>query len=505
MSNEITKNASLNILFAIVLQIVSFIKGLIVPRMIIPVYGSDVNGLISSIIQFLTYISLLEAGVGSVFRASLYKPLANGDMDSVSGIINEQKRFYKKIGFIFIGYVAVLCFVYPLLAKTQIPKEYIISFILILSVNTFMEYFVSLPYVSLLSADQKIRISYIVSIIYTTVNVVVTLIFVTLKADIRLIYLSMCVIGLLRPLFYFLYIKRKYALSKNALPDGSALSQRWNGMVHHIAYYIHTNTDILILTVFIGTATVSVYSLYAAIIMGIEKVITSISTGSAAGMGKMLALGDKERIDNAMDVFEFIQSGVTTVLYTVTALLLIPFMRIYTATMTDMNYIVPEFGYVLVFAEAVYCFRCIYSTVSSCANKFKETQWGAILECSANLVLSVLFVLVFKMGLLGVALGTAVGMFARYVFEICFLTRNVLNRKIVKPLKSFAVNALIAGVSILICYYVVDYSSIITFWDWIVKALITGAIVLFMAAIVYLFFYYKMIRTLFLKLRRRLQ
>ena len=85
----------------------------------------------------------------------------------------------------------------------------------------------------------------------------------------------------------------------------------------------------------------------------------------------------------------------TIVLYTLTALLLIPFKRIYTATMTDLNYIVPEFGYVLVFAEAVYCFRCIYSTVSSCANKFKETQWGAILECSANLVLSVLFVLVF--------------------------------------------------------------------------------------------------------------
>ena len=39
-------------------------------------YGSDVNGLVSSITQFLGYIALVEGGVGGVIRAALYKPLA---------------------------------------------------------------------------------------------------------------------------------------------------------------------------------------------------------------------------------------------------------------------------------------------------------------------------------------------------------------------------------------------------------------------------------------------
>ena len=159
MNNNRTRNAILNILFSLILQIVTFVKGLILPRLIIPTYGSDVNGLVGSITQFLTYISLLEAGVGSIFRASLYKPLANGDMNSVSGIINEQKRFYRKIGIIFIFYVIALCAFYPIIAKTEIAKPYIITLILILSVSIFAEYFVSLPYASLLSADQKIRVS----------------------------------------------------------------------------------------------------------------------------------------------------------------------------------------------------------------------------------------------------------------------------------------------------------------------------------------------------------
>ena len=90
-----TKNAKLNWLSSFGLQIITAISGLILPRIIIPTYGSSINGLIASISQFISYMTLLEAGVGSVFRASLYKPLYQNDFQHVSGIINEQKRFYQ--------------------------------------------------------------------------------------------------------------------------------------------------------------------------------------------------------------------------------------------------------------------------------------------------------------------------------------------------------------------------------------------------------------------------
>lgn len=488
MSAGRTKNATLNILFAIILQLVTFVRGLILPRIIIPAYGSDINGLVSSITQFLTYISLLEAGVGTIFRSSLYKPLADGDIDKVSGVINEQKRFYRKIGLVFVFYVIALCFIYPLIAKTKISTEYIVSFILILSISTFAEYFISLPYVSLLSADQKVRISYIVSIVYTIVNILVALFWVWLKADIRLIYLSMCVIGLLRPLFYWLYVKKHYNLSKTAAPDASALKQRWNGMVHHISYYVHTNTDSAILTIFVGTAMVSVYNVYGAIIFGMERLITSVSAGTAAGIGNVLVSGDKKTIDRTVDLFEFVQSAATTVLFTITALMIMPFIKLYTANMTDVNYIHPEFGYVLVCAEAIYCFRCIYSTISTNANKFKETQLGAILECVVNLVLSLILTLACGMGLLGIAIGTLAGMFVRYLAEVLFLSKNVINRSVLKAFKSLLVNACIAAVSILICHFALNYDTINSLSNWIIFAIISSFVVIAVAIPVYLIF-----------------
>ena len=70
---------SKNIVINIILQVTTICSGLIIPRLIIKTYGSNVNGLISSITQFLSYIALLEGGIGGVIKAVLYKPLLNKD------------------------------------------------------------------------------------------------------------------------------------------------------------------------------------------------------------------------------------------------------------------------------------------------------------------------------------------------------------------------------------------------------------------------------------------
>ena len=74
-----TKKALYNLLTNIVLQLTIIAFGFVVPRIIISKYGSDVNGLISSIASFLSYISLVEAGVGGVVQYLLYKPIAKKD------------------------------------------------------------------------------------------------------------------------------------------------------------------------------------------------------------------------------------------------------------------------------------------------------------------------------------------------------------------------------------------------------------------------------------------
>ena len=87
-----TKQAFLNTLMSFLLQLILAVSGIFLPRFFIEAYGSPVNGLVTSIGQFITYMSLVEAGVGTAGTVALYKPLADGDRGEVSAIVSAAKR-----------------------------------------------------------------------------------------------------------------------------------------------------------------------------------------------------------------------------------------------------------------------------------------------------------------------------------------------------------------------------------------------------------------------------
>ena len=71
-----TKKALMNTVALLIYQIVAAICGLILPRLILSSFGSNYNGIVSSINQFINCVVLLRSGVGAVTRFALYKPLS---------------------------------------------------------------------------------------------------------------------------------------------------------------------------------------------------------------------------------------------------------------------------------------------------------------------------------------------------------------------------------------------------------------------------------------------
>lgn len=487
MSNQMgrRKNALFNIIFSLILQLITVISGLILPKIRIEAYGSDVNGLISSITQFLSYITLLEGGIGGVVNAALYGPLAKKDFFGVSEIVSTAKNFYKKIAYVFLGYVFLLCFIYPTFIKSNFETWYIICFIIILSVGTCLRYFFSLSYSSLLTADQKGRINSIIIAVTTVINMVAVYVAIKLNASALTVQILSCIIFAIRPLFYVIYIKKNYPLVK-AKPNGNCISQKWSGFAHHIAFFIHNNTDVVLITLFMPIEYASVYAIYLAIISGLKLIITSISSGSVAGFGNLLAIGDKESTNRVVDSFEFLQFALTTVVYTICAVMIMPFMKIYTAGINDADYIQPLFAYLLIIAEAFFCLRLIYSTLTNAAGHFKGTWPGAALESGLNILISVS--LVHKIGLVGIALGTAAGMLARLLYEVIYLSKNIIFRSVLKFLKAVVVNVLISAIVILICETFPPLAEL-SLLVWTIRAIIVGLITISVAVVIYLVFY----------------
>lgn len=493
-----SQNAIFNIFFSLFTQVATAVSGLILPRLVISNYSSDVNGLISSIIQFLSYISLLEAGIGGVMKSALYKPLAERDMKKTSGILSAAKSFYHKIALIFIVYIIALCFIYPYINRSVFDVPYIVSMIIILSLSTFMEYYFSIPYIALITADQHVRVVHVVNTAGIIVNVVLSALFIHMGSSIHVVKFVSALVFAAKPIFYAAYVRKSYKLDYKASGEGE-LKQRWNGLVHHIAYFVQSSTDVAVITFFMDIKYVSVYAVYYSVVSGVCKIIDSVANGSAAGIGNLIALGDRKAVNKVVDVFEFVQSGITTVIYVITSMMLIPFVSLYTKGVSDINYIDPIFGYMLIGAYAIYNIRYIYSTVTLNANRYKETQLGAVFECVSNLLLSI--ILIKPLGILGVAVGTAISMLIRCIFDVVYLSHHVVHRPIIKFVKNLAVNIIAALLSVGVCRLLIDY-SVGGWMEWIVKAVLTGIATVASSLAVYLVFCREMLSELVVRFKK---
>ena len=157
-----SKKAIINIISSVLLQAVTIICGFIIPKLIISNYGSNVNGLVSSITQFLAFITLIEAGFGPVIKSCLYKPIANKDKSEICKILKASDRIFKRISYIFIVYIAVLSVGLSLKFNGEFDSWLTVSLIGIIAASTFAEYYFGMTYRLYLQAEQR---TYIIAFI----------------------------------------------------------------------------------------------------------------------------------------------------------------------------------------------------------------------------------------------------------------------------------------------------------------------------------------------------
>ena len=114
--------ALINTLSSILLQITIIICGLIIPKRIIMVFGSDVNGIITSITKFLSLIILMESGFGVVIKSLLFKPIANKDTKQVEKILKASEKMMKLLEENGGGYSVKVLEIEPVPLKAETKK-----------------------------------------------------------------------------------------------------------------------------------------------------------------------------------------------------------------------------------------------------------------------------------------------------------------------------------------------------------------------------------------------
>ena len=412
------KRLLFNTIAGVIKQIVTVLCGFVLPRYMLLYYGSSVNGLVSSITHFLSFISLLDMGVGAVVQSSLYKPLANKDKEQISRIIKSSEHFFKKLGVIFAGYTVVLCFCYPYLINSDFDTIFTITLIIIISISTLTQYLYGITYQLLLNADQRSYIPLTIQVSTIILNTVISVILMQAGVSFHIVKLSSTAIFVFRPLLQMIYVKKHYSIDKKIVLSEEPIKQKWNGFSQHLAAVVCKNIDVAVLTVFSSFEYVSVYSVYYTVTSGVEEIVMTAATGIEALFGNMISKGEKEILLSTFNAVEWaVHSGVT-LLFTVAGITIIPFITVYTKGINDTNYIIPLFGILLVLAYASQCLRIPYFRIIKAAGHFKQTQNGAYISALLNIFISVL--LVFNYGIIGTAIGTLIAMAYHTVYFVLF-------------------------------------------------------------------------------------
>lgn len=454
-------------------EVVVTICGLITPRLILTAFGSTYNGITSSITQFLSFIAILRAGVAGASRVSLYNSLAQKDILATSRILKATERYLRNVAYVFLGYLVILALFYKSISRTEVSWIECASLVIIIGLGTFAQYYFGLTYQTLLASDQKSYIYYAQQIVVTILNTMIAVVLIKLGCSIQIVKLGSAVIFVASPILLNLYVSKKYSIIKKCDPDEQALNQRRDVLGLAIANIVHDNTDIAVLTIFTDVKIVSVYTVYNLVINGLKKVISVFTTGLEAAFENMWAKGEEKAIERNMNIFELFIFSFVSVVFSCTIILILPFVRLYTHGVTDVEYIIPTYAFVAVIAQAFYCMQ--YLTLVQAAGHYKQTRNGSFMEAGINLTFSIL--LIQKIGIVGVAIGTLVADIFRTVQYAKYCCDNLLKRnywKIFNRLLWALLNiVIVVTVYNLTAGEVVEINS---WMGWLIVAVIMGLV-----------------------------
>lgn len=468
------KKGMKNVFFGLLNQGITIVFGLILPRMFIMSYGSEVNGLISSVNQIYVYVALLEAGIGTASLQALYKTIAENDRDATNGVMSATNKFYRRTGISYLIVVVVLSFVYPLIVKSNIPYTTVCLVILLNGLGGVVNYFFQGKYRILLRAEGK---NYLLSNLSTVIYILTNfskIVFIQLGFDIVVIQFSYFVFNLVQMLYITGYIKKNYKwINLNVPPNTDALSGKKSVFVHQVTNLVFSNTDIIILTVFSGLKTVSVYALYNSFFNMLKSVLYSFLDGIQFALGQTYN-SDFNEFKLMQERFEACYMTLTFMLYTIMYILILPFVAIYTKGITDINYvdyIVPLLFAIVFLLQGA---RGPMQLVVEYAKHFKETRGQAIAEMTINL--GVTLVSVYHMGIYGVLIGTIVALLYRANAIILYVNKNILQRN---PLVTYKRWGWCAGIFLLVFLVNVKIPIVVkTFLDLILIAVPASMIVI---------------------------
>ena len=466
-----------NIISGFAGQIITIALGIIIPRLVLLNIGSEANGLLSTVTQIFTYFALLEAGVGNAALQALYGPIGSKDTDQSNRILAATQFYYKRTGLLYLAGVLIVGFLFPLVVHSSFSYQTVFLVTILGGLGGVVRYFTQAKYLMLIKADGR---NYAETNISTIINILISVTkIILLCAGCNVVVIQAMYFGysVLTSFVYVAYVRKSYPwLNLQVTPNLQALSKRNSAFIHQISAMIFNSTDMLVLSLFENLKVVSVYGLYTLLFNMVSTAVGTINGSIQYLLGQSFCNKQREKYLYMHDAFEIYNMVLVSSLYCIAGIFILPFLRLYTAGVQDINYIDPILPYLFIVVYLLNNGRESSNMVIKFAGHFKQTQWRSVIEAAINITISLIGV--YYYGIYGVLLGTIAALLYRTNDMIIYANKKILCRSPWKTYQRWLVNLILFIVVTVLSKLFFAHIDLNTYSRIILWAIITCTVVI---------------------------
>ena len=407
------QKAEKNIIFGYISNLVILLINFVQRTVFIYVLGKTLSGVNGVYTDVLSVLSLTELGIGTALNYSLYKPVAERNIEKIKSYM----RFYKKAYLTIAGVIAVLGIAispflkYILKNPGNLSIEELTLYYYLFLFNTVISYFVTYKY-SLVNAEQK-------NYIQTNINTVTKIVTAAVQIGVLLLfrnflfYLAAQSVGeLFQKIFGSAYLNRlyPYLLDKDVKPltaqETQVVATKTKALIcHKIGDVARLQTDKIIISSFVNVDTAAVVDNYVYIITYVGNFVNIIFDSVISGFGNVVATESKERQYLLFKVYRFFACWLFGFGAVGFFHLLTPFIG--GVWLRNEGWTLPQITVALLVMDFyLKGGRTVLLNFKIASGIFEQDRYLPLVQGALNLVISV--VLVMKIGVTGVYVGTLV-------------------------------------------------------------------------------------------------
>lgn len=472
MKIERTKYAKAGILSGILYQVVNMGLPFVTRTVLLYVLGTEYLGLSSLFSSLLSFLALAELGVSNALVYSMYKPIADGDEDTVCALLALYRKLYRMIGtFILAAGLACVPFL-PRLIKGTVPADinlYVLYGLYL--ANTVCSYFLYAYRGSLLTAHQRTdvdnMINTVIPLVRWIVQMAMLLVFRSYYAYVIFLPISVIVTNFVRMYFVKKHYPQYSPKGKVAPELEASIFKKIKALVGaKISTTVLNSADTLVISAFLGLTMVTIYGNYYYIMGAVGSFLGIVYSSILPGIGNSLVTETKEK--NYRDFKKFTLLSQWMVGWCAVCLLCLyqPFMALWAGEELLLPFSVVI---LIVVYFALYQGRKVVVTYKDAAGIWWEDRFRPFVMAGTNLISNL--IMVQFIGVWGIVLSTILSLLVSIPWETYTVFKYVFKRSPMEYARSLVQFLLVLTVACAITLGICQIAS-----EGILAILIRGCI-----------------------------